>query len=115
MGGHVVRQGLGGHRFWLWFAVLSGPFWWMVHITGVSALAAGNCHDSVNRWWAHAVTVATAVPVLYALRLCLTLRRANREDGNVVAWLAVFGFAVGGLSLLLIGLEELYIWVVHCG
>jgi hypothetical protein len=104
---------LGGHRFWLWFAVLSGPFWWMVHITGVSALASGACGHHAYTWLAHGLTVATAVPVLYALSLCRTLVRANREDGNVVLFLGNFGLFVGGLSLALILFEEVYIWVVR--
>ncbi|HEV7888105.1 MAG TPA: hypothetical protein VGO92_11145 [Acidimicrobiales bacterium] len=100
--------------FWPWVALLCGPILWMVHITGVSAFASGACERSGYRWWAHGLTVATGVPVAAAIAVSARLVRRARSD--VVRFLAWFGLFVGGLSLLLILLEELYIWAVRvCG
>lgn len=96
----------------LWLAVLCGPVLWMVHITGVSALASGACGHDAYTWWAHGLTVATALPVAVAALACLRLARADAA-GATVPFLGWFGLGTGLLSLLLILLEEAYIWTVR--
>jgi hypothetical protein len=95
---------------WSWTAVLCGPVLWMVHISGVSALSSGACGHHAYTWLAHALTGATAVPL--AAALVATRRLAQRPDGTL-AFLGWFGFGTGAISLLLILLEEAYIWTVH--
>ena len=99
----------------LWLAVLCGPLLWMVHITGVSALASGACGHHAYTWGAHALTVVTGLPVLLAVVVSLRLARRAGEasGGGVVEFLGWFGVAAGALSLLLIVLEEAYIWVLR--
>lgn len=95
-----------------WYGTLSGPVLWMVHITGVAALASAACgHDSYTLA-AHALTVVTALATLLALSWSWRMA----ADQGTVKFLGHFGLFVGGLSLLLILLEDVYIWTVRvCG
>lgn len=90
-----------------WVAVLCGPVLWMIHITGVSALASGACGHHAYTWAAHALTAATALPLLVAIAACY---RLTSGDQPFLGW---FGAGTGALSLLLILLEEAYIWTVR--
>jgi hypothetical protein len=96
---------------WTWAAVLCGPVLWMVHISGVSAFASGACGHHAYTWLAHALTLATGLPLLVGIAVSARLGQA--ASSATVKFLGWFGVGVGGVSLLLIGLEEAYIWTVR--
>jgi len=100
--------------FWLWYGVTSGPLLWMVHITGVSAFASGWCAHQWEQWGAHLLTVVTGGATAAALWISYRVRRASVDDRYVfLGWL---GLSMGGLSLLLILIEEAFIWTLRgCG
>jgi heme exporter protein D len=99
---------------WRWVAVLAGPVWWMMHVTGVSALASGACGHHAYVWLAHGLTVATCLPT--ALGIAVSARLSRRTPEGTIVFVGWFGVVVGALSLLLILLEESYIWTVRvCG
>lgn len=101
--------------FKLWYAALSGPVHWMVHITGVAALASAACGDSGHGFTlaAHALTVVTGAATVLAI---VWSRRLAAAPQGTHRFLGQFGLGVGGLSLLLILLEEAYVWTVRvCG
>ena len=98
--------------FRLWYAALSGPILWMVHLTGVAALASGACGRSGYTLAAHGLTVVTGAATAVAI---VWSRHLAAAEGTH-KFLGQFGLGVGGLSLLLILLEEAYIWTVRvCG
>jgi hypothetical protein len=99
---------------WLWAAVLCGPVLWMVHISGVSAFASGACGHHAYTWAAHGLTVLTGLPLLLAIVASLRLAQRSAVGGaGTLAFLGWFGVGVGAISLLLIVLEEAYIWTVR--
>jgi hypothetical protein len=103
-----------GRGFWLWYSTLSGPIWWMIHITGVSALASGACGHGSYLTAAHLLTVVTGLATALAVFNSFRLLRAPASE--TVRFLGRFGVFIGALSLLLILLEESYVWTVRvCG
>lgn len=94
----------------LWTAVLCGPVLWMVHITGVGAFASGACGHHAYTWAAHGLTLLTGLPLVLAI--VMSLRLAQRAEGTLT-FLGWFGVGVGAISLVLILLEEAYIWTVR--
>jgi hypothetical protein len=100
--------------FWRWAAVLCGPVLWMIHLSGVSAFASGACGHHAYEWLAHGLTAVTGLPVLVSVLACASLARRQSPGGSgTVQFIGWFGVGTGALSLLLILLEEAYIWAVR--
>jgi hypothetical protein len=105
----------------LWYGFSVGPVAWAIHIVGDAALVRYACNDPRHHWWLHGLTVATAVPTLIGLAICMGVARriAATEDAPSVdgrtRFLAVVGAYLAGISLALILLEGVYVlFIGHC-
>jgi hypothetical protein len=96
-------------------AIAAGPVLWMAHLSGASALVEYTCTEHRFEWAIHALTVATALPVLAATLYCVALARAEPDPevaGTVAGrtrFLALFGALTAVISLALILLEGSYV------
>jgi hypothetical protein len=109
--------------FRLWYAVLGGIGWWMVHILGIAGLARARClHPSIV-WAMHGLTVGTvALTTIAVIWSAGVWRHSNggpeegAEPSGRLLFLGRFGVLVGAVSILLIVWEGAYVpWLRGCG
>jgi hypothetical protein len=104
------------HGFRLWFAVFSGIFHWMVHICACAAIAPYTCQHPWAEWVIDAITGVTAAATIVAMYWSWALVRVAQDasqeqsdlDGRSL-FLGMFGLLTGGISLVLIIWEGLYV------
>jgi hypothetical protein len=104
------------HGFRLWFAVFSGIFHWMVHITACAAIAPYTCRYPNAVWAINGLTALTGAATVVAMYWSWLLVRAAGDasseesdlDGRSM-FLGLFGLLTGAISLLLIIWEGLYV------
>jgi hypothetical protein len=105
----------------LWYGFSVGPVAWAIHIVGDAALVRYACNDPRMHWMLHGLTVATAVPTIIGLLICVRFMRriADPEDaaspGGRTKFLAEVGAYIAAISLALILLEGVYVlFISHC-
>jgi hypothetical protein len=113
--------------FEVWYALLGGVAAWTIHLLLFAAWVRFTCTADGYVWVMHAATVACLAMTAAAIALSLRHLRRGDGDGDDEAaetesgrfqFLGRLGLLVGIVNVLLIGLEELYVFVLHsrrCG
>ena len=102
----------------VWYPLVGGVVAWMIHLVFFAGFVRFTCTAMGYLWAMHLVTVACLAVTGAALLLSVALtRQEGREDepneGGRLQFLGRLGVIVGVASALLIGLEELYVFVLR--
>ena len=108
----AVRSG-----FRVWYAVVGGIAAWTIHLLFFAGFVRFTCTAMGYLWAMHLVTVVCLGMTAVALVLSVALtRQEGSEDepheAGRLQFLGRLGILVGVANALLIGLEELYVFVL---
>jgi hypothetical protein len=113
--------------FRLWYSVVAGIGWWLVHITAEASLARIRCSHEGVTWIIDAITLGTALMTGLAIWWCAALIRSHPggaplgednggDEGSRARFIGWFGVLTGATSMLLIVWEGAYAHVLRaCG
>jgi hypothetical protein len=102
----------------LWYGFSVGPAAWAAHLVGDAALVRYACNDRGVHWWLHGLTVATAVPTIIGLAICLRVAQSISDPEDAPSpegrtrFLAIVGAYTAAISLALILLEGAYVFFI---
>lgn len=88
----------------VWFATVTGPIVWMVHLAGTSALVPLQCRIHTT-WMVNALTVICAVVIAWSMVIAWRMHREGQradagDPGRAIAFIGFVGFLWGAISLV---------------